>query len=73
MLFKAINPAAYSRFPSARSFQTTTMAMQRPVQLGLRQSYIQDNHAGKVKPKQTLKWGQQSNSGTAKRLILLCF
>ena len=36
MELKATSPAAYSRSPQARSFQTMTMAMQRAIPIMMR-------------------------------------
>ena len=36
MLLSATSPAAYSRLPLARSFQTSTMAMQRAMPTRMR-------------------------------------
>jgi hypothetical protein len=54
----------------SKSFQTTTMAMQRASPQGLTPIMYSDSHSGKLMPMQTLRSDQEPNSRIGKRLVL---
>src|SRR5665647_713971 len=74
MLFNATNPAAYSRLPSASSFHTTTMAMQRARPIRIKPIIYAGWPCKKTIAKKNMRIGpitQFSNKETPKTRVFL--